>query len=235
MLGLDASARFTIAAPRLGPVPREIGPLIAAMPALRPDLAAMRLGYGSADEDVWAAILGQFPGPSIAGSYSSDTTGAVTAGPNFSFAIPVFDQNQGQIGKTIASREQLWSKYQASLDSSVTTVHGLIAQIHQLSGDLARTRHAAEDARSLARTAHQAYTRSDLDQRTLTDYETAALERALDVVAIQRQIDEDKIFLAVELGLGLPEMRIALNPSIPPPTPTSPTLALWSHLTGTSH
>ncbi|MGH7048685.1 MAG: TolC family protein [Stellaceae bacterium] len=234
LLGLDSNVRFAIAPPRLGPVPGHIEPLMAAMPDRRPDLAALRLAYGSADEDVWAAILGQFPGLTVGGSYNSDTTGAITAGPNFNFALPIFDRNQGQVGKAVATREQVWAKYQASLDDSVATVHGLIAQIHQLSGDLARTSRAAADARTLAATAHQAYSRSDLDQRTLTDYETAALERDLDVVAIHRQIDEDKIYLAVELGLGLPEMRIALNPSIPPYTQTSATFALWPHFGGAS-
>ena len=215
LLGLDANARFTIGRPRFGPVPPDTEPLIAAMPDRRPDLAALRFGYGSADEDVRASILGQFPGLTVGGSYSSDTTGAVTAGPNFSFALPVFDRNQGQISKALATREQVGAKYQASLDEAVATVHGLIAQIYQLSADLVRTRRASAAAQSLAETARQAYSRSDLDQRTLTDYETTALERALDVVAIQRQIDEDKIFLAVELGLGLPEMRIALRQEPP--------------------
>jgi outer membrane protein, heavy metal efflux system len=234
LLGLDANARFTIAHPRLGPVP-PVEPLIAAIPARRPDLAALRLGYESAEQGVRAAILGQFPGLTVGGSYNSDTTGAVTAGPNFNFALPIFDRNQGGVSKALASREQVWAKYLASLDDAVATVHGLIAQIHQLSADLVRTRRASDAAQSLASTAHQAYSRADLDQRTLTDYQTTALERALDVVAIQRQIDEDKIVLALELGLGLPEMRIALNPSSPVYANTSTTFALWSHFGGDSH
>jgi outer membrane protein TolC len=213
LLGLDANARFTINQPSFDALPPDFEPLIATMPERRPDLAALRFGYGSADEDVRATILGQFfPGLTLGGSYSTDTTQAVTAGPNFSFALPIFDHNQGQIDKALATRQELWAKYQASLDEAVTTVRGLIAQINQLSADLIRTRRASTEARSTAATAHQAYSRGDLDQRTLTDYETAALERALDVVAIEREIDEDKIFLAVELGLGLPEMHIALNP-----------------------
>ena len=77
--------------------------------------------------------------------------------------------------------------------------------------DLVHARRANSKARELAETARQAFARSSLDQRTLTDYETTALDRALQVVNIERQINEDKIFLAVELGLGLPNMRIALS------------------------
>ncbi len=74
-----------------------------------------------------------------------------------------------------------------------------------------RARRVTAEARSLAATARQAYAQNNLDQRTLTDYETTALERALQVVTIERQINEGKIFLAVELGLGLPKARIALS------------------------
>jgi cobalt-zinc-cadmium efflux system outer membrane protein len=90
-------------------------------------------------------------------------------------------------------------------------VHALIAQIRQLSADLVTARKATTASQSLATTARQAYAQNNLDQRTMTEYETTALERRLEVIAIERQIVEDKIFVAVELGLGLPKMRLALS------------------------
>jgi hypothetical protein len=131
----------------------------------------------------------------------------VSAGPTFDLALPVFDRNQGQIAKTAASRILLRAQYQARLDGALANVHALVAQIRQLS--------AAETAQSLATTARQAYAQNNIDQRTVTDYETTALERRLQVISIERQITEDKIFLAVELGLGLPRARIALSGSPP--------------------
>jgi len=215
LLGLDPSVRFAIARPILEPVPSDIASLIADLPERRPDLAALRLGYRSAEEDVRAAILGQFPALTLGSSYSKDTSDIVTAGPAFTFALPVFDRNQGQIAKTLASRLLLRAQFQASLDRAVANTRALVAQIDQLSADLAVARRAAAAARSLAATARQAYSQNNLDQRTLTDYETTALERALQVVAIERQINEDKIFLEVELGLGLPRTRIALGERAP--------------------
>ncbi len=213
LLRLVPDARFVIARPVLGPLPTHPEVFIADLPERRPDLAALRLGYLSAEEAVRAAILGQFPALTLGGSYNSDTSKVVTAGPNFTFALPVFDRNQGQILKTEATRLVLSAQYQASLDSAVANVHALIAQIRQLSIDLVAARRAAAEARSLAETARKAYAQNNLDQRSSTDYETTALDRALQVVAIERQIDEDKIFLAVELGLGLPKTRIALSGS----------------------
>jgi outer membrane protein, heavy metal efflux system len=215
LLGLEPNVQFRIARPALGPLPTNIESLLIDLPENRPDLAALRLGYESADGDVAVAILGQFPAVTLGASYSRDTTDVVSAGPTFDLALPVFDRNQGQIAKTAASRILLRAQYQARLDGAVANVHALVAQIRQLSADLVTARSAAETAQSLATTARQAYAQNNIDQRTVTDYETTALERRLQVISIERQITEDKIFLAVELGLGLPRARIALSGSPP--------------------
>lgn len=211
LLGLVPSVRFAVAPPRFAPMPPALDPLLANLAERRPDLAALRLGYDSAEEDVRAAILGQFPALSIGGNYGSDTTAVVSAGPSFTFSLPIFDRNQGNIAKARATRRLLREQYQAQLDTAVATIHGLLAQISRLSSDLTQARSAAKTAESLVATARQAYGQGNLDQRSLTDYETTALERALQVVAIERQIGEDRIFLSVELGLGLPPTRLAIG------------------------
>lgn len=215
LLGLDPNVRFRIARPALGPLPKNIDALLADLPERRPDLAALQLGYNSTEEDVRAAILGQFPALTLGASYNSDTSNVVTVGPTFDLGLPVFDRNQGQIAKAAATRILLRAQYQARLDSAVANVRALIAQIRQLSADLVTARSGAATAQSLATTARQAYAQNNLDQRTVTDYETTALERRLEVITIEKQINEDKIFLAVELGLGLPKVRIALGGSPP--------------------
>jgi outer membrane protein, heavy metal efflux system len=211
LLGLMPSKRFAIARPGFPPLPSGLEPLVANLSEWRPDLSALRLGYRSAEENVRAAILGQFPALTIGGTYGSDTTAVVSAGPSFTFALPIFDRNQGTIAKARATRLLLREQYQARLDSAVATIHALLAQISHLSGDLARARAAAQAAQSLAATAQQAYAQGNLDQRTLTEYETTALERAVEAIMIERQIGEDRIFLSVELGLGLPRTRLALT------------------------
>jgi outer membrane protein, heavy metal efflux system len=211
LLDLMPSKRFAIAPPDFPPLPSGLEPVVANLSEWRPDLAALRLGYSSAEENVRAAILGQFPALTIGGAYGSDTTAVVSAGPSFTFALPIFDRNQGNIAKARATRLLLREQYQARLDSAVATIHALLAQISHLSGDLARARAAAQAAQSLAATAQQAYAQGNLDQRTLTDYETTALERAVEAITIERQIGEDRIFLSVELGLGLPQTRLALT------------------------
>lgn len=215
LLRLDPRVRFRIARPALRPLPTNIEARLADLPAQRPDLAALKLGYESAQENVRAAILGQFPALTVGASYSKDTSGIVSAGPTFDLALPVFDRNQGHIAESDATRVLLRAQYQARLDSAVASVRALVLQIRQLSSDLVAARSAAATAKSLAATGRKAYANHNIDQRTVTEYETTAVERQLEVAAIERQISEDKIFVTVELGLDLPNMRIALSGSSP--------------------
>jgi cobalt-zinc-cadmium efflux system outer membrane protein len=209
LLGLVPAVRFAIARPIFGPLPRGLGRLASRLPEHRPDLIALRFGYRAAEEKVRAAILGQFPAFTLGAAYGSDTSKVVTVGPSFTFALPLFDRNQGRIAESQATRLILRAQFEDRLDSAVGTVHALAAQIRRLSADLVRARAAAAAAAALARTARRAYGQGNLDQRSLVDYETTALERALQVVTFERLIGEDRIFLAVELGLGLPPTRIA--------------------------
>jgi outer membrane protein, heavy metal efflux system len=211
LMGLDPDVRFSIARPRLHRLPRNLNVLIATLPDRRPDLLALQYGYRSAEQDVRAAIIGQFPALSLGGSYGSDTSNVVTAGPSFGFALPLFDHNQGHIAKARATRTMLREQYAARLDTAVGNIHALVAQISRLSRDLRSARKAAASAKSLARTARKAYGQHNLDQRSLTDYERTALQRTVQVVDIERQLGEDRVFLAVELGIDVPHRRIALG------------------------
>jgi outer membrane protein, heavy metal efflux system len=211
LLGLDPTVRVRIVPPVFHPLPRDLNTLVTSLPERRPDLIALRFGYHSAEEDVRAAILGQFPALALGGSYGSDTSAVATVGPTFTFALPIFDRNQGNIAKTQATRLLLHEQYQARLDKTVANVYALIAQLKELASDLVQARKAATAAQSMAATARRAYAQHNLDQRSLTDYERTEFERALEVVTIERQIGENRIFLAVELALGLPPTRIALS------------------------
>ncbi|MGH8291020.1 MAG: hypothetical protein ACREV7_18755 [Steroidobacteraceae bacterium] len=69
-------------------------------------------------------------------------------------------------------------------------------------------RRAAAAAKSLSRAARRAYAQGTLDQRSLADYETTALRRRIEAMALERLLGEARITLSVELGLGLPQTRI---------------------------
>ena len=213
LMGLAPDVRFAIDIPQLPSLPSNIDDLVAALPEQRPDLVALQLGYRSADENVRAAILGQFPAFTLGGAWNSDTTGVRSAGPTVTFDLPIFNRNQGQVASSEATRLLLHEQYQARLDDAAASIKGLVAQREQLRKTLAAAREAAANAELLARSARSAYAQANLDQRVWTDYETTTFQRQLEVIALERGLGEIEITLTVELGIGLPPIRI-----VPPDT-----------------
>jgi cobalt-zinc-cadmium efflux system outer membrane protein len=209
LLGLEPSVRFAISRPELPPPPADIAPLVASLPSRRPDLIALQLGYRASNEQLRVALIEQFPALSIGPSFAMDTSKVRSLGPAMTIGVPIFNRNQNGIMAANATREVLHAQYFSELDRSAGTVQSLIAQIQLLDADLAASRRATATATKLSRIAEQAYRSSSIDQRSLTDYETTVLERQLEVVDFQNQIDTDELTLSVELGLGLPQIRIA--------------------------
>ena len=210
LLGLDPRVRFGIAPPVLAPVPASLRPLLARLPARRPDLVALRLGYRSADENVRTAIIGQFPALVLGGQWDQDNTNTRNAGPTAAVGLPIFDRNQGQIAAARATRRLLHEQYQSRLDQAAGTARGLFARIRQLTEDVDQARGAARAAESLSRVAQEAFVEDILDERGLVDYETTALQRGIEANALERSLAEARIALTVDLGIGLPQTRVAL-------------------------
>ena len=209
LLGMKPGIQFAIAAPDVPEVPTDLDAQIASVPARRPDLVALQLGYRSADESVRAAILGQFPAFVLGGTYGSDTSDVRSAGPTATFDLPIFNRNQGEVAKTRATRRLLHEQYQARLDDAVSSILALAARSRVIAGELAQACRSAATTESQAQAARTAFARSDLDQRALTDFESTALDRRLDVFSLERGLAEARIALALELGSGLPSTRIA--------------------------
>lgn len=209
LLGLDPRARFAIAPPSLKAPPVDLTPLLADLPERRPDLVALQLGYRSADEDVRTAIIGQFPAFVLGGQWGQDTTNVRSAGPTATFDLPLFDRNQGQVAQMRATRLLLHQQYQSRLDDAFGTVKGLDAQLRRLTGDVSRAGDAAAAAENISASAQRAYAQGNMDQRSLADFQTTALDRRIEALALERSLGETEITLTVELGLGLPQVRIA--------------------------
>jgi outer membrane protein TolC len=216
LLGLQASVRFDILPPAVAAPPTDMVSLMASLPERRPDLLALQLGYEAADEQVRAAILMQFPALSLGPAFGSDTSNVRSLGPQMTIDLPIFDRNQGGVAAARATRDVLHAQYQAELDSTAGTVQALGTNIATLESDLSRARIAATDAQSALGQANRAYSKNSLDQRALADYQTTALERDLDVINFQSQLSADRLALGIELGLGLPQMRIAPQPNADP-------------------
>ena len=209
LLGLVPSARFAIAAPEAGQVPDDVDELAASVPTRRPDLVALQLGYRAADENVRSAILGQFPALVLGGTWGMDTSKVRTAGPTVTFDVPIFKRNQDQIALSQATRLLLREQYQVRLDATESTVRALQGRLAAITPQLVGAEQDAATADAQAATARKAFAAGNLDARTLTDYEATVLARRLTVFDLERAAGEAQIGLELELGLGLPQTRIA--------------------------
>jgi outer membrane protein, heavy metal efflux system len=207
-LGLRPNARFEIAEPEPVTLPQEIDSLITSLPGRRPDLVALRLGYDAAEQDVRAAILGQFPAFTLGGAGGSDTSNVLSFGPAITFDLPIFNRGQAKVASSRATRLQLHAEYQARLDDADGTARGLLARSRVVATNLERSRAAADSAASILKSAQQAYRQGNLSQRDLTDFQTTALDRQLDVLGYERTLQENALALSVELGVGLPQTML---------------------------
>ena len=209
LLGLKPDVRFPIATPQVVPMPPDLDTLITQLPQRRPDLVALQLGYRSSDETVRSAIIGQFPAFVAGYQWGQDTTNVRAGGPTAAFDLPLFDRNQGQVAQARATRPQLHEQYQARLDAADGAAKGLVAQIQHLTTDAQQAERAAAAAEAQSEAAQQAYAQDALDQRSLADFETTALQRRIEATTLERSLGEARITLTVDLGLGLPQTRIA--------------------------
>lgn len=217
LIGLQPSARFAIASPEPARLTDDIDPLVKSLPARRPDLVALRLGYKASQLNVRQAIVGQFPAFSLGVAGGWDTSHVSSAGPTINMDLPIFNRNQGVIASARASRAQLRAEYQARLDEAEGTSKALLAREQMTKTNLKKARSASQEATALSNSALRAYQAGNLGQRDLTDYQTTALERQLDVLGYQRALDETALALSIELGVGFPKTTLVSSNEVKNP------------------
>jgi len=204
MLGLRADVILPLVAPAAsaGYDESAIVQALASLPRRRPDLLALRAGYGAQDANLRKAILAQFPLNNIAAAYAKDPAGTTTQGVAATLAVPIFNGGRGEVRVQQATREQLRAEYQARLDQTDAEVRGAEREraaarkaVGQLSQDVPRLE-------TLTAPALAAYDRGDLDSQTYLTLSQNVLSRRADL--------DDKILaarlaeIALETALFLP-------------------------------
>ena len=205
VLGLQPNVRFSVSSPEPAALPQDLDPLLETLPARRPDLVALRLGYDAAEADVRAAILGQFPAFGLGVAGGSDTSQVVSVGPQITMDLPIFNRNQGKIASVRATRQQLRAEYLARLDDAEGTARGLLVRARTAAENLARAREASTTASAQLEAAQRAYRQGNISQRDRADFQATAFERQLEVLDYERTLQENSLALSIELGLGLPQ------------------------------
>lgn len=207
LLGLDPSIRLDLAPSLDIPVVEAVAVtrLMDELPERRPDLVALRLGYGAEEEKLRAAILGQFPALVFGGSGGHDTSKIYSIGPMITMDLPIFDRNQGNIAIETATREKLHIEYENRLNESRAEIQGILADQALERKQLDVTKRAADEAERAAQGAAAAYGSALIDARSYVDLVTAALTRRQEVVAIEQALLEGQAALATLTGIAMPK------------------------------
>lgn len=184
--------------------PAAIRASLPSLPDRRPDLLALRMGYGQADEQVRQAILSQFPDLVLGGSVASDNSKVVNGGPNATLGLPIFDRKQGTISIANATRTQLHADYTARLKAATGQVGAMLGEMEQLSQQLANVRRDLPAARLAATRAAKAFGASNLDERGYIDLLSNRLTKEQDVMTLELALLDRQIALQTLVGAGLP-------------------------------
>jgi outer membrane protein TolC len=184
--------------------PAAVRAELKSLPDRRPDLLALRMGYAQTDEQVRAAILSQFPDLVLGASGSSDNMSVINGGPSLSVGLPVFDRNQGAIAVAKATRAQLHADYAARLASATGQVEATLAEMGQLSAQLATARRDLPAARLAADNAVEAFGAANLDERGYVDLVVNRFTREQDIMTLELALLDRQIALQTLIGAGLP-------------------------------
>jgi len=170
----------------------------------RPDLVALQLGYRAQEATLRAAVLAQFPPLSIGYDASQDNSRVRNGGPAVSFALPIFDRNQGNVAIAKATREQLHQEYTVRMATSRDEVDALLDQYAQLHQQRQALVPAKDDALRASGQARRAWQDGLVDMRTYVDLEVAALNRQAALVATEQAMLEQQAAAELLVGRGMP-------------------------------
>ena len=170
----------------------------------RPDLVALQLGYRAQEATLRAAVLTQFPPLSIGYDASQDNSRVRNGGPAVSFALPIFDRNQGNVAIAKATREQLHQEYTTRMATSRDEVDALLDQYAQLQRQRQALLPAKDDATRAADQAMHAWQDGLVDMRAYVDLEVAALTRQAALVATDQAMLEQQAAVELLVGRGMP-------------------------------
>jgi outer membrane protein TolC len=208
LLGLLPETELALAG--LRPFPRldgrTLGPILEDLASRRPDLLALRAGYGAEEERVRISIIEQFPKLSIGSNNAKDTSAVYTQSIALTVSLPLFDRNQGKIAIERATREQLRAEYQARLDEAYSAAARLVSEIQLLERQYDASRRAQSELNATAATMEAAFQAKNIDERTYIDLRFTLLAQELATAKLSQAILEQRVTLQTLIGSHLPSV-----------------------------
>jgi outer membrane protein TolC len=199
----------------LNPQPR----LLKDIENRRLDLVALRRGYESQEQTLWAAVLDQFPKVNLGFNRARDNTNVESFGFGVTVDLPIFDRNQGTIAAEKATRQQLYDEYVQRIFEAHADVASACNDIEQIQQRIAANQAAIPALQKLADMSKASLAGGNID---VISYNTAVSNLAskrMDLAKLRQQLSDSRI--ALELATGIydvssietPQMTAATQPA----------------------
>lgn len=204
LLGLEPAARLDLVAGEgvVDPNPAALDAAVASLADRRPDLLALKAGYGAQDANLRKAILMQFPVVNLGFSHASDTSAVVTNGLAATFTIPIFNRGRGEIAVQSATREQLRAEYQARLDQTVADAAAARREREASRLVITKLEGQVPELLAMAARAEAPYRRGDIDSAAFLALEQSALNHQ--VALLDQRLAFELADISLETVLFLP-------------------------------
>jgi outer membrane protein, heavy metal efflux system len=167
----------------------------------RLDLMALQQAYKNQDEQVQIAVLQQFPKISIGFTQTKNNSNYYTVGAGVAVTLPIFDQNQGQIALTEATRQQLFDEYTNRVFQSNADVAELLVTISSLNKQIQSVHHALPDLESLVNAYKLAIEAGQVDVLAYYTAWNSCTDKKIELLTLQLQLVEARIALEIATGI----------------------------------
>ncbi|MGH8160936.1 MAG: TolC family protein [Gammaproteobacteria bacterium] len=183
------------------PTAATVATAIARLPQRRLDLLALQAGYRSADAQLRAAILAQFPILDIGFTRSRDNTGVNSIGFGITLHLPFFNDNRGKIAIDRATRQALNAAYQAHLDTAVTQVQAVYERLRIAQRELSGLKAQLPALKQTAKASQAALARGEVTRFQAYAALSAWLDARINADQLQAKATQFALILRVLLAL----------------------------------
>ncbi len=191
--------RNTIELPRVSALPPS-EKILENLEDRRLDLVALRIGYQSQEQNLRAAVLGQFPRLTTGIGQARDTGNIVTQGLSLTIGLPIFDLNQGKIAIEQATRQKLFDEYVVRLFDARSTVVKLRAELKAIAGQIRATVAYLPVLKKLVSTYHDALAHGNADVLTYYNARDELIAKRVSLIDLKLSLVER--FVSLEIAAG---------------------------------
>ncbi len=203
LIGLAPNFKLNLVAgaPTLDLSQHALDLALASLPDRRPDLLALKAGYGAQNANLRKAILSQFPLINLGYSRQRDTGAILTNGVAATLVIPIFNRGRGLIAIESATRERLAQEYRARLDQTVADVAAARRDLAADRVNLTRLEADVPHLVAMTDSADAAFRRGDLSSSVSLALEQSALREQVAVLDLRLALTLANISLETVLFL----------------------------------